>query len=133
MTRTRTVVPQIAGKLLETPVTVPTRPDTPETRAEDEASERQLAEELAQDDPADPADPSADSDESGDESAPRELTEEELSERQHRNQKFWRDCVFSMLPRHSDEASICEMADTLTREFDRRFEGGWFAHQHELQ
>lgn len=122
MTRTRTVLPQNGERTPEPGTIILARPDTPETRAEAEATDLEHAEMLAEPEPEPEPAP---------EPEPEPKTEEELAERQDRNQKFWKSCVLAMLPRHSDEASICEMADTLTREFDRRFEGGWYAHQHE--
>lgn len=121
-TRTTPVGPAQAGVSSElqpvaTGVPIETRPDTPETRAEDEQSEQELAAELAQGDPPD--------------DTPADASDDEVYRRQERNRKFWKDCVLTILPRNSDEDTIVEMADKLTMEYDRRMEAGWFGHQHE--
>jgi hypothetical protein len=90
-------------------VLIETRPDTPETRAEDEQSDRELAEELSAESPPN----------------------DEIWNRQERNRKFWSRVVHTIASRMSDEETIIDMADTLTKAYDARMESGWFGHQHE--
>lgn len=106
--RTRTPLTQLQP--VATPVELETRPDTPETRAEDAALDTELAKELAQ---------------------PDEDQQSEIYRRQRRNSKFWQKAVLTVLHRNSDEDTVVQLADNLTKAFDTRFEAGWFGYQHE--
>lgn len=108
MERTRTPTPTLQP--VATPVELETRPDTPDTRAEDAASDAGLAEEISQ---------------------PDEEQQAEIYRRQKRNMRFWKNAVLTIIQRNSDEETVIGMADTLTKAFDERVESGWFGHQHE--
>lgn len=62
-----------------------------------------------------------------------QMSEEELCERQARNEELWRDVVKVVLQKAAHAETAVSAADAIVEAFDKRFERGWFAHQFNLE